>query len=264
MTENINNINNIFDSHAHYNDEKFDNNRDEILGSLKSKGVDKIINVSASEKDAFDCVNLANKYDYIFASVGVHPYEINNSSKDYIYKLETLSREPKVVAIGEIGLDYYNNNINKELQKNFFKKQLELASELKMPVIIHSRDADQDTIDILKKFDNLSGVIHCFSSHKDVAKIFIQMGYYIGFTGVITFKNNHKQLDSLDSVPVEKLLIETDCPYMAPEPYRGRLCDSSMLTYTINKISCIKNIPAQEIANITNKNACKLFDINLI
>ena len=156
MTNNINNniITNIFDSHAHYNDEKFNNNREEILKSLPLKGIDKIINVSASEKDVFDCVNLAEKYEYIFASVGVHPYEIKNLSRDYIYNLESLSKNKKVVAIGEIGLDYYNNNINKELQKEFFEAQLGLASELKMPVIIHSREADQDIISILKTVKN--------------------------------------------------------------------------------------------------------------
>ena len=262
MTNNINNniITNIFDSHAHYNDEKFNNNREEILKSLPLKGIDKIINVSASEKDVFDCVNLAEKYEYIFASVGVHPYEIKNLSRDYIYNLESLSKNKKVVAIGEIGLDYYNNNINKELQKEFFEAQLGLASELKMPVIIHSREADQDIISILKKY-RLSGVIHCFSSDKEIAKILIEMGYYISFTGVITFKNNRKQIESLESVPIERLLIETDCPYMAPEPHRGKICDSSMLYYIIKKIELIKNISAQEIADITNKNARELFNI---
>ncbi|MBP0979520.1 MAG: TatD family hydrolase [Oscillospiraceae bacterium] len=258
MIDNI--IKNIFDSHSHYNDEKFDDNRDEILKSLPSKGIDKIINVSASEKDAYDCVNLAEKYDYIFASVGVHPYEIENLSQDYIYNLESLSKNKKVVAIGEIGLDYYNNNIDKDLQKKIFEDQLALASELKMPVIIHAREADQDIINILKKF-KLSGVIHCFSSDKEIAKILIQMGYYISFTGVITFKNNRKQLESLSAVPIERLLIETDCPYMAPEPHRGKICDSSMLYYIIKKIENIKNIPAQEIADITNKNAKELFNI---
>ena len=253
-------INNIFDTHTHYNDEKFDENREELLNSLPSKGIDKVINVGASIDESYESVNLSKKYDYIYAAVGIHPYNVQNLSSSYLDELEKLSKEEKVVAIGEIGLDYHDNDIDRGLQQKIFKEQLSLASELNIPVIIHSREADKDTIDILKQF-KLSGVVHCFSSHYEIAKILIDMGFYLGFTGVITFKNNEKQIKSVMNSPLEKILIETDCPYMAPVPYRGKVCNSTMLPYIIEKISYIKNKTSQEIADITNSNACNLFNI---
>lgn len=253
-------LNNIFDSHAHYNDSKFDSNREELLNSLNSNGIDKVINVGTNLKESYESAELAQKYSYIFSSVGVHPYDAETLPDDYLLNLEELSKQPKVVAIGEIGLDYFNNSISKELQKKIFNHQLELAHELKMPVIIHTRDADQDTIEILKKF-KLHGVVHCFSSSTEIAKILLNMNFHLGFTGVITFKNNVKQLNTLSIMPIDKILIETDCPYMAPEPYRGKICNSSMLPFVIEKISQIKNEPAQKIADITNLNAKTLFKI---
>lgn len=253
-------VNNIFDTHTHYNDEKFDENREELLNSLPSKGIDKVTNVGASIDESYESVNLSKKYDYIYAAVGIHPYNVQNLSSSYLDELEKLSKEEKVVAIGEIGLDYHDNDIDRGLQQKIFKEQLSLASELNIPVIIHSREADKDTIDILKQF-KLSGVVHCFSSHYEIAKILIDMGFYLGFTGVITFKNNEKQIKSVMNSPLEKILIETDCPYMAPVPYRGKVCNSTMLPYIIEKISYIKNKTSQEIANITNSNACNLFNI---
>lgn len=253
-------LNNIFDSHAHYNDNKFDSNRTELLNSLNSNGIDKVINVGTNLKESYESVELAQKYSYIFSSIGVHPYDAETLPNDYLLTLEKLSKQPKVVAIGEIGLDYFNNSISRELQKKIFNQQLELAHELKMPVIIHTRDADQDTIEILKKF-KLNGVVHCFSSSPEIAKILLNMNFYLGFTGVITFKNNVKQLNTISIMPIEKILIETDCPYMAPEPYRGKVCNSSMLPFVISKISEIKNEPAQKIADITNLNAKTLFGI---
>lgn len=253
-------LNNIFDSHAHYNDNKFDSNRAELLNSLNSNGIDKVINVGTNLKESYESVELAQKYSYIFSSIGVHPYDAETLPNDYLLTLEKLSKQPKVVAIGEIGLDYFNNSISRELQKKIFNQQLELAHELNMPVIIHTRDADQDTIEILKKF-KLNGVVHCFSSSPEIAKILLNMNFYLGFTGVITFKNNVKQLNTISIMPIEKILIETDCPYMAPEPYRGKVCNSSMLPFVIEKISEIKNEPAQKIADITNLNAKTLFGI---
>lgn len=253
-------INNIFDSHAHYNDKKFDINREQLLTSLPSKGISKIINIGANIKESYESVELAKNYNYIYASVGVHPLNISNLPTDYLYQLETLSKRKKVVAIGEIGLDYHYNSSTCDIQKKVFKEQLSLAYELNTPVIIHSREADKDTIDILKNF-KLRGVIHCFSSSYETAEILIKMGYHLGFTGVITFKNNNKHSQIISAAPIEKILIETDCPYMAPEPFRGKVCDSSMLTSVIEKISTIKNIAPQEIANKTSLNTCKLFNI---
>lgn len=254
---------NIFDSHAHYNDKKFEKNRHELLMSLPKNGIGKVINVGADIKESYESVELAKNYNFIFASVGVHPYEVVNLKNNYLDELAELSKQEKVVAIGEIGLDYHYSNFSesiKQNQKNFFKEQLSLASELDLPVIIHSREADKDVLDILKQF-KLRGVVHCFSSSSEIAEILVNMGYYLGFTGVVTFKNNNKQLKSLSVVPVEKILVETDCPYMAPEPHRGQVCNSLMLPHIIEKIAEIKNRFCQDIANITNQNACNLFGI---
>lgn len=253
-------LNNIFDSHAHYNDQKFDINREEILQLLPSKGIDKVINVGANIKESHESIKLAQDYNYIFASIGIHPLNIDNLPTNYISDLDNLSKQNKVVSIGEIGLDYHYKNYNPEKQQNIFKEQLSLASDLNLPVIIHSREADKDLIDILKKF-KLRGVIHCFSGSLEISQILINMGFYLGFTGVITFKNNNKHIKILENIPIEKMLIETDCPYMAPEPYRGNICNSTMLLAVIEKISIIKNISPQQVTNTTNLNTCSLFNI---
>ena len=254
-------INNIFDSHAHYNDAKFNDSRDVLLRYLPSRGIDKVINVASNIKESYESIKLADEYDYIYSSVGVHPHESKDVASDYIDQLELIYLKEKVIAIGEIGLYYHYNFLTKEIQQKVFKDQLSLAADLKAPIIIHSREADQDTIDILKKF-KLKGVVHCFSSSVEVAEIFLKMGYYISFTGVITFKNVIKQIKSIEIVSIDRILVETDCPYMAPEPYRGKICDSSMLPFIIDKIAQIKHEDPQKIADITNKNACNLFNIN--
>ncbi len=261
--KNFDGICNIFDSHAHYHDRKFDRDRQKLLELLPQNGISKVINVGASMNESKESVELAKNYDFIFASVGVHPYETQNLPDDYLDQLEGFSKHEKVVAVGEIGLDYYRySDVTKEIQKKVFKEQLSLASELAMPVIIHSREADGDMIDILKQFSGkIKGVVHCFSSSCEVAQILLDFGFYLGFTGVITFKNNQKQSKSLSVVPLNRLLIETDCPYMAPEPYRGQVCNSLMLPRVIEKISDIKNVSCQQVADVTNKNACELFDI---
>ncbi len=253
-------VTNIFDSHAHYNDKKFDTNREQLLNTLPTKGITKIINVGSNIKESYESVELSKNYNYIYSSVGIHPLEVNNLPPNYLYQLENLLKEKKVVAIGEIGLDYHYGSYTSDIQKKFFKEQLSLAYELNMPVIIHSREADQDTIEILKNF-KLRGVIHCFSSSCETAEILIKMGYHLGFTGVITFKNNTKHSKIIYATPIEKILIETDCPYMAPEPFRGQICNSTMLPSIIEKIATIKNIPLQEVANKTNFNTCNLFNI---
>ena len=257
------NIDNIFDSHAHYNDGKFSETRHEILKSLQKNGVDKVINVGASVKESYESAELAKQYNFVYASVGVHPYEALNLENGYLDELAELSKQKKIVAIGEVGLDYHYPNVSdsvKEVQKKVFEEQLSLASELDLPVIIHSREADKDVLNVLKKF-RLRGVVHCFSSSSEIAEILVKMGYYLGFTGVVTFKNNNKQLKSLSVVPLEKILVETDCPYMAPEPHRGQICTSLMLPHIIEKIAIVKSKLGQEIADITNQNACDLFNI---
>lgn len=254
-------IQSIFDSHAHYDDERFDIDRDKILKDLPDGGVKKVCNVAADLNSCKLSLDIAEKYPYVYVSSGVHPYCVNNLEKNWIEVVEEYSKHDKVVAIGEAGLDYHYPDFNKKNQWDAFEKQLQLAKSMNLPVIVHSRDAAQDTLDVLKNFSGLDGVVHCFSGSAQIAEKLVSMGFYIGFTGVITFKNAKKAVQAAQVVPDDRLLIETDCPYMAPEPWRGKRCDSLMLTSVLEKLAEIKNCSAQEIANITYKNACDLYKI---
>ncbi|MCL2088511.1 MAG: TatD family hydrolase [Oscillospiraceae bacterium] len=253
----------IFDSHAHYDNPRFDADRDAILADMGSKGVKRILNAGVNINSSRVSVELSGRYDFIYASVGVHPHDCIKTPDRYICILRDLAANKKVMAIGEIGLDYHYNYSPPEMQREFFTAQLELARELNLPVIIHSRDAAQETLSILKKFPDLRGIAHCFSYSPEIAEIFIEMGYYIGFTGVVTFAGAKKPAKAVESVPLERLLIETDCPYMAPEPYRGKRCDSSMLDRVIGKIAQIKGISEDDVANACYKNACDVFGMDV-
>lgn len=253
-------MNNIFDSHAHYTQPAFDGDRHELLSTLPSKGVSGVMLAATDPEDSFSSLALAERYDYIYSSAGVHPGSIFSVESNWIDKIVEISLNPKVKAIGEIGLDYYYDNTDKELQKKFFEAQLILASDLNMPVIIHLRDAFEDTLNLLKKYRPF-GVVHCFSGSAEIASEIISLGMYIGFTGVLTFKNAKKPLLALEKVPIDKLLLETDCPYMAPEPLRGKRSDSSMIIYTAEAAARVKKVNTQKILNETYKNACKLYNI---
>lgn len=212
-------------------------------------------------QDSAENVALAQKYGYIYAAVGVHPESVDETPSDYREKLtELVKSSEKVRAIGEIGLDYHYENYDMDKQILFFRQQLELASELSLPVIVHSRNASEDTLDILKEY-RPAGVVHCFSGSAEVAKEVIKLGMYIGFTGVLTFKNAKKALRALEAVPLDRLLLETDCPYMAPEPLRGRRCDSSMICYTAEKAAQIKGVSTQELLDITCRNGMDFYHI---
>ncbi|WP_295087954.1 TatD family hydrolase [Ruminococcus sp.] len=251
----------IFDTHAHYADISFDEDREQVLTELPEKGVKLVMLAASSLDDSHENVLIARKYDYIYASVGVHPESIDETSSDYIETLRKLiSSEPKIKAVGEIGLDYHYEGYDREKQIGFFRNQLELAKELNMPVIVHSRNATEDTLEILKEF-RPKGVVHCFSGSSETAKEIIKIGMYIGFTGVLTFKNAKKALKALEAVPADRLLMETDCPYMAPEPFRGRRCDSSMIVYTATKAAEIKGLNVEELLEITKRNGMKMFNI---
>ena len=248
-----------FESHAHYDDERFDEDRDTLLASFPAEGIETVVNASSDIKSSKASIALSEKYPFCYSAVGIHPHEVENITEADIDELRELSKHPKVVAIGEIGLDYYYDLSPRDLQRHWFKRQLELADELKMPVIIHSRDAAQECFDIIKNSNVRNGVIHCYSGSAEMAEEYIKMGFYIGVGGSLTFKNNKKGVETVERIPIEKILIETDSPYLAPVPYRGKRNDSRLLKYVVERISQIKNIPENDICNITKNNAQNLF-----
>lgn len=248
-----------FESHAHYDDERFDDDRDELLASFPAEGIETVVNSSSDIASSRASIALAEKYPFFYASVGVHPHEVSKMREADIDTLRELSKHPKVVAIGEIGLDFYYDLSPRDDQRYWFKRQLALAEELYMPVIIHSRDASQECFDIISASNVRKGVIHCYSGSAPMAQDYADMGFYIGIGGSLTFKNNKKTVEVVEKLPLEKILIETDSPYLAPVPYRGRRNDSRLLKYVVEKISEIKNMPEIDICNITKNNAIELF-----
>jgi len=253
----------IFETHAHYDDGRFDDDRDELLCQLKQAGVGRVINVGASLESTKTTLALSEKYDFVFAAVGVHPSEIEDLNEAGYQWLKDNADAQKVVAIGEIGLDYYWDKESKVQanQRYWFGRQLEMAREKNLPVIIHSRDAAADTMQVMKEHhaEEIAGVIHCYSYSKEMALEFIKMGYYIGIGGVVTFKNAKKLVETVEAIPLERILIETDCPYMAPEPFRGKRNSSLYLPYVIEKIAVLKGITKEEVEKVTEENARKLF-----
>lgn len=251
----------IFDSHAHYDDEDFDRDREELLSGMSSCGVGQIVNVGASIASSKRSFALAKQYDFMHCAVGIHPSETEEMTDEKLLWLKELSREEEVVAIGEIGLDYHWETPAKDLQKYWFIKQLQLAKECRMPIIIHSREAAKDTLEIMQTHADHAngGVIHCFSYEKEMARIYTDMGYYIGIGGVLTFKNGRKTKEVVADIPLSKIVIETDCPYLSPEPFRGRRNDSSNLQYVVNAIANIKGISEEEVRKTTYENACRLY-----
>lgn len=254
----------LFDSHAHLNDERFDEDREELINSLKAKGVDLVLNPGACIETSKSSVELANKYDFIYAAVGVHPHDVGEMTEDDIETLRKLALEnEKVKAIGEIGLDYYYDNSPREIQKKWFKRQIELANELKLPIIIHDRDAHGDTFEIIKntKSPEIGCVLHCYSGNLELAKEYVKMGCYISIPGTVTFKNNKKTREVAKEIPLEYLLIETDSPYMAPEPHRGKRNDPSLVQFVADKIAQEKGISYEQVCEATKENAKRFFNI---
>ncbi|RFZ77012.1 TatD family deoxyribonuclease [Lacrimispora amygdalina] len=251
----------IFDTHAHYDDEAFDEDREDLLGSLKSHGIEAVTNVGASIKTSKNTLELTEKYPYVYGAIGVHPNETAELDEDKLNWLKENSMRKKIVAIGEIGLDYYWEEPDHDTQKTWFIKQLNLAREVKLPVIIHSRDAAKDTLDIMKaeKAEDIGGVIHCFSYGKEMAREYLNMGFYLGIGGVLTFKNARKLKEVVEYMPLEQLVLETDCPYLAPVPNRGKRNTSLNLSFVVREISMIKGIPEETIMEITSRNAKRLY-----
>ena len=250
----------IIDSHAHYDDSAFDGDREQLLSSMFESSVELVIEMGCSMESSRNSVALSQKYPQIYAAVGVHPEDCSKVYDGYIEELEQLSRNEKVVAIGEIGLDYHYDGFDREKQIEVFEQQLILAQRLNLPVVIHSRDATKDCMELLKKYKP-KGVVHCFSGSAETAKEIISLGMYIGFTGVLTFKNARKAIEACEVIPTDRLLLETDCPYMAPVPFRGKRCDSTMIRFTAEKMAEIKGVTPDKIQEICNNNAKILFAI---
>lgn len=254
--------NNIFDVHAHYDDEKFNEDREELLGSLPSMGVRAVVNASVDIATAKKAIGFSEKYPFMYAAVGIHPENLDGLEENYLSILADLyENNKKVVAIGEIGLDYYWD-IPKEPQLKVFEDQLKLALELDAPVVIHDREAHGDTMRILKKYTPKKVLLHCYSGSREMLKEVMRMGAFISLGGVVTFKNARVPVEVAEAVPVDRLLLETDCPYLSPVPFRGKRNSSEKIAYTAEKIAEIKGMDTQNLIDITCKNAFEFFDID--
>lgn len=252
----------LFDTHAHFDDAKFDADRDAVIQSLKEYGVGYVTNIGADMASSQAAVSLAEKYDFIYAAVGVHPSETEKLSEKDMEVLRDLAlAHDKVRAIGEIGLDYHFAPYDAEKQQYWFRRQIRLAKELKLPIVVHDRDSKGDGIKILKEEKMSHGVMHCFSGSAEIAKELVKMGFMISFTGVLTFKNARRAAEACAAVPMDRLMIETDCPYMAPEPHRGARNFSGYVGYVAKKMAEIKGVSEMEMARITTENAKRFYGI---
>lgn len=249
-----------FESHAHYDDKRFDKDREKLLKQLlPESGVETVINIGADMNSSYKSVKLAEKYSYFYAAVGVHPHDAASMSDSDLETLHALSNHRKVVAIGEIGLDFYYDNSPRNLQRFWFQKQLSLAKETNLPVVIHSREAAQECFNIIKSSGVRRGVIHCYSGSAQMALDYIKMGFYIGIGGTLTYQNAKKTVEVVEAIPLEKILLETDSPYLSPVPKRGERNDSRNLVYVAEKIADIKKISHSQVTDITKENANNLF-----
>lgn len=253
----------IFDSHAHYDDEAFETDREEFLAHMRENGIGYIVNVGASLRGAADSVALSERFSCVYAAVGVHPDHVGDLEDEKLLWLESLCGKPKTVAVGEIGLDYYWDKESHDIQKEWFAKQLSLAKKVSLPVVIHSREAAKDTFDIMKAehAGSTGGVIHCYSGSREMARDYLNMGYYIGVGGVVTFKNARILKEVVEYVPLESILTETDCPYLAPAPCRGKRNTSLYIPYIIRAIAEIKGLSPEEVERVTFENAKRMYRI---
>jgi len=254
----------IFDTHAHYDDEKFDADREALLSSMEEQGIGRIINVSANLAEIEATLELVRKYPFIYGAVGVHPDDTRELNEDNFDQIRRAAAQDKIVAIGEIGLDYYWDSSERDVQKHWFLRQLDLARELAIPVIIHSREAAQDTLDLIREAGGpeFSMVMHCYSYSKELAKIYLDMGYYLGIGGVVTFKNSRKLKEVVEYMPMEQMLLETDSPYLAPVPFRGKRNSSEKLHLVVDEIARLKGISPEDVERITWENACRFYRMN--
>jgi len=253
----------LFDSHAHLNDTQFDSDRDEVIERAKQGGVGYILTVSTNIASSIENISLAQNYDIFYASIGIHPHDVADLNSNVVSALTSFSSYPKVVAIGEIGLDYHYENSPLEVQKIWFARQISLARNVKLPIIVHSRDAQEDTLNILRseRANEVGGVMHCYSGSVETAREVLNMGFMLSFAGPVTFKNANRLLEVAKYVPEDMMLIETDCPYLSPEPYRGRRNEPANVRLIAEMIAKIKGKPFDYIAEKTTENAKRLFNI---
>ena len=250
-----------FDTHAHYDDRRFDEDRDAVLAEMQSAGVSLILNASSGMQSAKLSLEMADKHPFLYAAIGVHPHDSKEMTDGSLAALEKLLQHPKAKAVGEIGLDYHYDFSPRDIQKKRFREQMELARSLNKPVVVHEREALQDTLAIIREYSDLSGVLHCFSGSWETAKIILDIGWHLSFTGVITFKNARKSLEAVEKMPQDKIMIETDCPYLAPEPMRGKRNSSLYLKYICEKVAQIRGISPEEAAALTMENGKRFFGI---
>ena len=254
----------IFETHAHYDDEKFDQDRVELLSHLlRENNIGNIVNIGASFRGCKDSLKLAETYDNVYAALGIHPEEMDDMTQENLDWIKANSSNPKVVAIGEIGLDYYwvKDEEGRAKQREWFDRQLEIAKEVNLPVVIHSRDAAEDTLNTIMRYNTQEnkGIVHCYSYSKEIALEYVKMGWYIGVGGVITFKNGKKLVETVKAIPLESIVLETDCPYMAPEPHRGSRNSSIYLSYVAEKIAELKGVTVEEVERVTYENALRIY-----
>ena len=251
----------LFDTHAHLNDPAFDEDREELILGLQDKGIEFVLNAGCCLESSKDCIAMAEKYPFIYASIGSHPDSADEVNEEVIEAYRQMAQHPKVKAIGEIGADYYYETIPREIQLKAFRMQMELAKELDMPVIVHERNAHDDGMKVVKEFKGVTGVFHCYSGSAEMARQLVDMGWYIGFTGVLTFKNARKAVETAERIPLDRIVLETDCPFMAPEPFRGRRNDPGYLFRMAERLAEIRGISVEEVHAVTTENAKKLYRI---
>ena len=252
-----------FDTHAHFDDKRFNEDRDELLSSMNDAGISLILNSASSMRSAKTSLKFADTYPFVYASVGVHPHDSKSMTDETVFELEKLLTHPKAMAVGEIGLDYHYDFSPRDVQKKRFREQLELARRVKKPVIIHERESLPDTLATISDYRDLTGVFHCFSGSWETAKTILDMGWYLSFTGVITFRNARRALEVIEKMPADRIMLETDSPYLAPEPMRGRRNSSLYLPYIAAKVAETRGITLQETAALTMENGIRFFNIRV-
>lgn len=251
-----------FDTHAHYDDKAFDEDRDSLIAALPGEGISLVLNASSDLESSVQSVALAEKYPFIYAAVGIHPHEASTMNDEVLAEIRALAAKNKVVAIGEIGLDYYYDHSPREVQRETFRLQMALAQELSLPVIVHNRDAHEDSMEMVRAFPGIKGVFHCYSGSVEMARELIKLGWHLSFAGPVTFKNARKAPEVVASMPEDRLMIETDCPYLSPVPLRGRRNDSRNIKHIAARIAEIRGTTAEHIAEVTMQNGKRFFGID--